>query len=94
MSTEAVKDLFAVAEQAQLTVMDVAALTGVSRETLYRWRAGRPSKDKLRLHMVQHTASRLRSAIKQNMLPLREKLKTKERRSAVRKILKTVAKQQ
>ena len=78
-------------EASAITWGDYATLSGVSRETLYRWTKYLKPKDKLRLNIAYTLAVRLNKAVDQGLLPIEQKLKPKERRTYLRKIVAQMA---
>lgn len=78
-------------EASAITWGDYATLSGVSRETLYRWTKYLKPKDKLRLNIAYTLAVRLNKAVEQGLLPIEQKLKPKERRTYLRKIVAQMA---
>ena len=63
-----------------------AKLTGISRESLYRWKAGNPVTDQLRLRLATSYATKLGEATQAGKLPLK-KVSPKERIGMLRAII-------
>ena len=78
-------------EASAITWGDYATISGVSRETLYRWTKYLKPKDKLRLNIAYTLAVRLNRAVAEGLLPIEQKLKPKERRTYLRKIVAQMA---
>ena len=91
MYKEKVTAIFAALERAQVTIADLAALTKVSRETLYRWKNGHNVTDRLRLDLVYLTAMKLNNAVDADKLPFVETHKPVERREKLREIIRRMA---
>ena len=88
---ERIKYIFDAASNAKVSMTDLALLTGISRETLYRWKDGKPAKDKLRLGIAYTIATRLVKACGLDELPLKNKLKKEPRVAVLRKIITEIA---
>lgn len=83
--------IFKCAEIAKISMTDLARITGVSRETLYRWKKGRPINDHLRLNIVYQYALRMEKACRIGELPLSNKYKKEQRLKVLRKIVADMA---
>jgi DNA-binding XRE family transcriptional regulator len=66
-----------------------AKLTGISRETLYRWKKGNAVTDTLRLNLAHTYARHLDTAAKAGDLPLKG-VSPKERTKVLRAIIAKV----
>lgn len=84
---EKVKYIFDVLQAAEVYIVDFAALTGISRETLHRWKKGGPITDKLRLNIAYGTAVRLNTAVESGKLPFTERYKNPQRKAVLRKVV-------
>ena len=83
--------IFEVVEKAGVGMLAFAQLTGVSRESLYRWRKGNAVTDKLRLNLVHTYARHLDTATQDGLLPL-QGVSPKERTKVLREIIAKVMK--
>lgn len=88
---EKIEFIFKAAEASQVTMTDLARLTGISRETLYRWRQGRAISDVLRLNIAYQYALRLEKACRSGKLPIKDKLKKDQRLKVLRKVVAEMA---
>jgi hypothetical protein len=85
------KYIFEVLERAKVGMLAFAQLTGVSRESLYRWKRGNVVTDKLRLNLVRTYARHLDTAVTAGHLPL-QGVSPKERTKVLREIISRVMK--
>lgn len=72
-------------ECSQLTITDISELTSISRTSFYRWKAGQPASDRIRINAAFITAQRIEQAIKDGRLPMRARISNKQERLAVLK---------
>lgn len=89
--SEETKYIFEVLERAGVGMLAFAQLTGISRESLYRWRKGNAVADKLRLKIAHTYARHLDTATKAGELPL-QGVSPKERTKVLREIIAKVMK--
>lgn len=78
-------------EASAITWAAFAALSGISRVSLYRWTKSLQPKDKLRLNIAYTLATRLNKAVEAGLLPIEQKLKPKEKLTYLRKIVAQMA---
>ncbi len=88
---KSIKYIFESVEKSGVSMVDFSRITGISRETLYRWRNGSPVSDKLRLNLAYTIAVRLEKACRAKKLPLKDKLKIDQRIHTLKRIVASMA---
>lgn len=91
MSADKINYIFKAVETSNIFLTDFGRLTGISRETLYRWKDGGNITDKLRLDLAYTVATRIEKACRLGKLPLTDKLKKVQRVVVLRQIIKSMA---
>jgi hypothetical protein len=92
MASEAkIEYIFKAVDVAKISLTDFSRLTGISRETLYRWKDGRNITDKLRLDLAYTVATRMEKACRLGKLPLTDRLEKEQRVVVLRKIIREMA---
>ena len=82
------KDLFAIVEQAGLTITQAAEILGVTVPTMYNWKNGRVPRSKTIIMQVTKIKTAMKLAVEQGLLPLSEDaFKPAERVPAIKKAL-------
>ena len=78
-------------DKADISVTLFSKMSRTSRATLYRWK-NEPDKgvDRFRFDMAVSISLRLQYAVKQGLLPLKDKLTKGEKEAAIRNIVQTV----
>lgn len=74
-------------EKADVSFTDFSLISGISRETIYRWKNGGTVRDRLRFNMAYTLATLLEKACRAGRLPLTDKLKSEARVKVLRKIV-------
>jgi hypothetical protein len=83
--------IFNAVDISEVSLTDFCRLTGISRETLYRWKNGGNVTDKLRLDLAYTVATRMEKACRLGNLPLTDRLKKEQRLVVLRKIIREMA---
>lgn len=91
MTEKVIKHIFDAKEQAGISMVDLSRLTGISRETLYRWKKGAKVTDRLRLNLAYTYSVRISKAVQLEQLPLKDKLKKDQRLKVYKDIIKNMA---
>ena len=83
--------MFNMMDKADISVTLFSKMSRTSRATLYRWR-NEPDKgvDRFRFDMAVSIALRMKYAVEQNLLPLKDKLTKGEKEATIRNIIQTV----
>lgn len=87
MNEEKITYIFEAIEKAEVSLVDFARLTQISRNSLYRWKRTGEAHDKIRVNIAYVAAQRLEKACREGHLPLPDKLKRDQRFDVVRKIV-------
>ncbi len=89
--SDATKHIFEILDRAGIGMLAFAQLTGISRESLYRWKKGNVVTDKLRLNLASTYARHLDTAAAAGHLPL-QGVSPKERTRVLRELIAKVRK--
>jgi hypothetical protein len=85
---EKVAYIFKAIDASGIYMVDFARITGISRESLYRWKKGMNVSDMLRLNMAYKTAERLEKLCRDGLLPLADSHRPEKRLQVLRMIIK------
>lgn len=86
-----VEYIFEAIEKSHVSMTDFSLITKISRESLYRWKDGRPVTDRLRLDLAYTVARNMEKACRLGKLPLVDRYKPEPRRKLLRKIVAEMA---
>ena len=86
--------IFRIIEVAEMKQVDFSYITGISRETIHRWKKGHNVADQLRLTRAYWYAQMIQKGCKAGRFPLPEKLKTAERQALLKKIVAEMSRPQ
>jgi hypothetical protein len=84
---EKVVAIFAILELSKVSMTDFSRLSGISRASLYNWKAGANVTDMLRLRDAYAFALRLNKAVEMKKLPLVGLYKLTERVQVLKRII-------
>ena len=82
--------IFPTLARAGISISCFAKLTGISRQTLQSWKAGKPVSDELRWKIAYNTAIRAKRAVDAGLLPLPQEPSAAEKVVIVKRILLSV----
>lgn len=82
-----VKYIFDVLENTHISYVDFSRLTGISRQTIYRWQRGGNIKDQFRFKFATRMAMKLEELLKEGKLPLQDRLKKDQRIAVLRRLI-------